>query len=103
MKKISRTTSTFDAMLLMYLITKCEVQKISKMDTSRQKLDFSPCFLFTKMNSRAINDRCECKERQYDTDTKMPPLKCESITDFNVGVTLGTGSFGRVRVSCDTL
>jgi len=45
----------------------------------------------------------ECKERQYDTDTKMPPLECESITDFNVGVTLGTGSFGRVRVSCDTL
>ena len=28
---------------------------------------------------------------------KMPPLNCTSIEDFDVGVTLGTGSFGRVR------
>ena len=27
----------------------------------------------------------------------MAPLDCTSIADFNVGVTLGTGSFGRVR------
>ncbi|KAL7496682.1 hypothetical protein ACHAWT_004768 [Skeletonema menzelii] len=27
----------------------------------------------------------------------MPPLECQSITDFHVGVTLGTGSFGRVE------
>ncbi|KAL3816291.1 hypothetical protein ACHAXA_008099 [Cyclostephanos tholiformis] len=27
----------------------------------------------------------------------MAPLECSSIADFDVGVTLGTGSFGRVR------
>lgn len=27
----------------------------------------------------------------------MAPLECVSIADFDIGVTLGTGSFGRVR------
>ncbi|KAL9180143.1 hypothetical protein ACHAXT_008113 [Thalassiosira profunda] len=29
----------------------------------------------------------------------MAPLECSSISDFDVGVTLGTGSFGRVRIA----
>ena len=29
----------------------------------------------------------------------MAPLECSSIADFDVGVTLGTGSFGRVKIA----
>ncbi|KAL7540062.1 hypothetical protein ACHAXR_009833 [Thalassiosira sp. AJA248-18] len=32
----------------------------------------------------------------------MAPLECSSIADFDIGVTLGTGSFGRVRFATHT-
>lgn len=32
----------------------------------------------------------------------MAPLECSSIADFDIGVTLGTGSFGRVRFGTHT-